>query len=152
VFSSGLHANCGRAANGQFRLDLPALIPEADLSTFTGCAGMVITPDFKNGLIPGVGVYSETGALLGLIVYANTNFSFTGSTPAVGQTSIGWIYSVKNNSAQGTCPGPQNSTFTYDMDLKPGWNSLIGEYTTTTNIAYRSGQSSSIFTWRFAAR
>ena len=69
--SGKLIGNGSIDASGQFRLDLPALIPEADLSTFTACPGMVITPDFKNGVIPGVGVYSEAGAFLGLIVYAN---------------------------------------------------------------------------------
>jgi hypothetical protein len=149
--SNKLIGNGTIEANGQFRLDLPDLIPEADLNIFTGCTDMVITPDFKIGVIPGVGVYSETGKILGLIVYANTNFSTTGSTPIAGQASTGWFYTNKNSSARGTCLGSVGSTFTYDVDLKPGWNPLIGEYTTATNLTVRTGQTSSAFTWRFTA-
>jgi hypothetical protein len=149
--SSKLIGNGTIEANGQFRLDLPDLIPEADLNTFTGCKDMVLTPDFKIGVMPGVGVLSETGKVLGLIILSNTDFNLKGSIPVAGQASTGWFYTNKNSSARGTCPGSVGSTFTYDVDLKPGWNPLLVEYTSASDSTIRNAKTSSTLTWRFTA-
>jgi hypothetical protein len=139
-------------ASGQFRVDLPTSVEDAALSTFTGCAGMTVTADFRNGVVPLLGVLSSTGSLIGVINYGNYDFSYTGSTVVAGTVGVAWMYSTKNNSARGTCPGSPGMSFTNDVDVKPGWNSIIGEYTTSTNLTARNGQTSQELTWRFTAR
>jgi hypothetical protein len=138
-------------ADGQFRLDLPTVIADADLSSAVACSDLVVTPGSRVGIIPGIGVISETGKVLGLIVYSNTSFSVTGSTPVAGQTSTGWMYTNKNTVARGSCSGSQATAFTYDIDLQPGWNSVLSEVTTASNFTLHTGQTSAKLSWRFTA-
>ncbi len=110
-------------ATGQFRLDLPSMVDETTLSAFSGCAGMTVTPGFKNGLIPAITVLSDSGSLLGTITHSNADIYFFGSTaPASGTTLVNWSYANVASEIRGTC-----SSLTYDADLKQGWNTVITE-------------------------
>jgi streptogramin lyase len=63
---------------------------------------------------------------------------------------IAWFYSNQDSTARGSCTYAQGPSSTYDFQLKKGWNSVITEYTSATNLQFRTGQTSSKLTWRFS--
>jgi streptogramin lyase len=138
-------------SSGQFSLSLPASIEESALNPFTNCPGTTVTPNSKTMFVPFVAVKSASGQFLGSIAFTNTDASLTGPfTPQAGIAFVTWLYSNQDSTARGSCTYAQGPTSTYDYQLKKGWNNVITEYTSATNLQLRSGQTSSKLTWRFS--
>ena len=138
-------------SSGQFGLSLPASVLDSALNDFTACSGATVTPNSKVMFVPFIALKAASGAFLGAIALTNTDASLIGPfTPQAGFALVAWMYSNQDSTARGSCSATQGPTSTYDYQLKKGWNSVIAEYTSATNLHFRSGKTSSNLTWRFS--
>jgi hypothetical protein len=139
------------SANGSFKIPLPISIDATKLYDFPGigCPTVNVTPGLRSALMTSLGVELAPGGYLGILTYANADIPIVSQPPPVtGTTLVFWIYANQAGSIKGPCPS-QNLTSTYDMDIKPGWNSIIVEYTGPQSVLYRTGKTSNKLTWRF---
>jgi streptogramin lyase len=138
-------------SGGQFSLSLPASVADSALNEFTACNGATVTANSKVMFVPFIAVKATSGAFLGAIALTNTDASLIGPfTPQAGLALVAWMYSNQDSTARGSCGTAQEPSSTYDYQLKKGWNSVIAEYTSATNLHFRSGKTSSKLSWRFS--
>lgn len=147
------------AANGTFNVPLIAP-PSAALTppNFPASCNSTLSLTPANTLLASftqLNVVTSGGQASGVL--GQTNFSLPSTRlPQTGDKYMFYVYADQNGTLKGTCAAiaPNGiGSVTIDWTLKMGWNAVLVEYISATDIHYTTIQSSAIpadVVWKFA--
>ena len=137
------------SSDGTFQIDL-AEPPSNSLTTLvtSNCSTtLVATPaNLKAVALDRFSVVTSDGRPSGMLVLTNVDPSNSSLSAA---KFIAYVYADQDGTVQGTCGGG-SSTSTIDLRLKRGWNTMLAERVSASELKFVTAPTPSDLSWRFA--
>ncbi len=142
------------APNGAFNVPLTKPDGSASFTPNFGTActkAIAITPpNIQLTRITGLSVSTSDGKASGLIARSNDP-EYTG-TPKTGYKFVTYIHANQAGTIKGQCQNPSGAgSVTLDWKIFKGWNAVLIEYTSATDIRYSSDPIPNDVNWHFAS-
>jgi Bacterial Ig-like domain (group 2) len=137
---------------GVFEILLPETI-ENNLNSFefpqTCSSNVTISPPtVQIKVITQLEVVTKTNKQSGVLIQVFTNRSSDGAEQLTGSNFAIYYYSDRDARVGGTCFFA-NSTISLNLNLKRGWNSVLAEFKSASNIQYSSQMIPEKTKWQF---
>ena len=135
---------------GVFNLTLPETISNLELlvsPTNTCASSLTVSPADTKGIgLSNIDINTALNGNSGSLVRANTNNIY--SSPQAGRKLVSYVFVDRASTITGTCI-VSGQTQLSDLNLKQGWNTMLLEYTNSTNLRVSSNAIPNDVTWRF---
>jgi IPT/TIG domain len=110
----------------------------------------ITPPSIQLTRITGLGVSTSDGKASGFIARSNDP-EYTG-TPKTGYKFVTYIHANQAGEIKGQCQNPSGpGSVTLDWKIFKGWNTVLVEYITATDIRYSSDPVPNDVSWHFAS-